>query len=150
MYSIMKYIFIGQNCVWGFKCKTSLTWDGCHYWKAWTSLHSAPMLKTDCPISHKPLASPFPQAGPLFQPHIPHMWHIFTKGRWHWHIGCLLHQLQILNSSFKIKQQPIDLRTIIGSSSNYALSIGPPMTTNLVKQSIFKKYQISTFLNPGI
>ncbi len=41
------------------------------------------------PTSHWP--RPFPRPTPPFQPHTSHMWHSFTKGRRHQHIGCLLY-----------------------------------------------------------
>jgi hypothetical protein len=53
-----------------FKCKKSLNRSADLHCQVRISLHSGPMLKIDCPVSHKPLTSPLPQANfPLSAPH---------------------------------------------------------------------------------
>jgi hypothetical protein len=68
--------------------------DGGHQCKVQTLLFSGPMLKIDYPVSHKPLASLFPQVCPLFNPTCPHMWHNLPKEKQHWYIRHLIHTIQ--------------------------------------------------------
>ncbi len=59
--------------MWRFQMQKPLTGGGAFSGRVRTSLHSRPMLRINCPVSHKPLTSPLPQALP-FKPIYPHMW----------------------------------------------------------------------------
>ncbi len=76
------------------KSEKSLTSGGGHQCKVQTSLHSRPMLKIDCTISHKLLTPPLPQAFPS-QTHISTCDRISTRRRRRQNIRCLLHLIQL-------------------------------------------------------
>jgi hypothetical protein len=59
-------IYSRQYLYAAYQCQKSLNWGGGQQFKVRISLHSVPMLKIVCPVSHKPPASPLPQALPLF------------------------------------------------------------------------------------
>ncbi len=81
MYRIIQLYTVDSIYVWGLYCKCNNIpyLGGGHQCKVGTPLHSGPVLKTDCTISHKPLAHPFPKPA-LFS--ISHTCTSLTLAHW--------------------------------------------------------------------